>query len=158
MSEPSNVLRGILHPDGTLELAERPTLPAGDVEVTIRPVAKVVAGENWLECLMRIRAEREAAGYPFRTKEELDAEMADIRDWGEDRLEEARRQTEPGHPTLPADPTERPATSEAPGETLWEAMQRSRAELEASGYGFFRTKEEIDAYIENLRDLDSKNE
>jgi hypothetical protein len=85
MSEPSNVVRGILHPDGTLELAERPTLPAGEVEVTIRP-----------------------------------------------------------------------ATSEAPKETLWEAMQRSRAELEASGYGFFRTKEEIDAYIEDLRDWDGK--
>jgi len=85
MNEPSNVLRGILHPDGTLELAERPTLPAGNVEVTIRPV-----------------------------------------------------------------------TSEAPKETLWEAMQRSRAELEASGHDFFRTKEEVDAYVEDLRDWDGK--
>ena len=62
MNEPTNVVRGILHPDGTLKLAERPTLPPGDVEVTIRPVTKIVAGENWLECLMRIRAEREASG------------------------------------------------------------------------------------------------
>jgi hypothetical protein len=98
MNETSNVLRGILHPDGTLELAERPTLPAGDVEVTIRPVTKVVPGENWLEYLMRIRAEREASGYPFRTKEEIDAEMAEDRDWGEDELDEARLQTEPELP------------------------------------------------------------
>jgi hypothetical protein len=81
MNEPSNVVRGILHPDGTLELAERPTLPAGDVEVTIRPAAKVVTGENWLECLQRIRSEREAAGYPFRTKAEIDAEINDLRSW-----------------------------------------------------------------------------
>jgi hypothetical protein len=98
MHETSNVVRGILNPDGTLELAERPTLPAGPVEVTIRPVVAEKKGENWFECLQRIRAEREAAGYPFRTKEEIDAEMEDIRDWGEDRLEEARGQIKTERP------------------------------------------------------------
>jgi hypothetical protein len=148
MNEPSNVLRGILHPDGTLELAERPTLPAGDVEVTIRPVAKVVNGENWLECLQRIRAEREAAGYPFRTKEEIDAEIAENRDWGEDRLDEIHRQAEASRSTESTAPNG--AGGRAAGETLREFMQRTRAELEASGHRF-RTKEEIDADIEEMR-------
>jgi hypothetical protein len=67
MNEPSNVVRGILHPDGTLELAERPNLPAGDVEVTIRPATTEKKGEGWFNYLQRIRAEREVAGYPFRT-------------------------------------------------------------------------------------------
>src|SRR5579859_2826383 len=106
MDESSNVIRGILHPDGTLELSKRPTLLAGDVEVAIRPVAKEVAGENWLEYLQRTRAELEASGAVFRTKEEIDAEMADDRDWGEDRLDEARRQAETGRPPIPAGPTE----------------------------------------------------
>jgi hypothetical protein len=34
-------------------------------------------------------------------------------------------------------------------------MQRTRAELEAIGHGF-RTKEEIDADIEDMRDWDGK--
>jgi hypothetical protein len=91
----SITIPGTLNPDGTLELAERPTLPAGPVEVTIRPVVAKRKGENWFECLQRIRAEREAAGYPFRTKEEIDADLEDIRDWGDDRLDEARGRIEP---------------------------------------------------------------
>ncbi len=94
MNETSNVIRGTLHPDGTLELAERPSLPAGQVEITIRPVLAEQKGESWFECLERIRAKREATGYPFRTKEEIDADLEDIRDWGEERLEEARGQIE----------------------------------------------------------------
>ena len=93
MNEPSNVLRGILHPDGTLELAERPSLPAGNVEVTIRPVVEVAAGENWLEHLQWTRAELEASGATFRTKEEIDADLEDLRDW-DSRLDEIRLQIE----------------------------------------------------------------
>jgi hypothetical protein len=91
MNETSNVLRGILHPDGTLELADRPTLPAGDVEVTIRPAARVVTGENWLEYLQRTRAELEASGAVFRTKEEIDADIEDMRDW-DGKVDEVYRQ------------------------------------------------------------------
>ena len=46
-------------------------------------------------------------------------------------------------------------TKEPHAETLWESMQRSRAELEASGYSF-RSKEEIDADIADMRDWDDK--
>jgi hypothetical protein len=90
MNQTTHVVRGTIHPDGTLELAEPLTLPAGEVEVTLRPVKTVRQGENWFECLERIRARREATGYPFRTKEEIDADLEADRDWGEDRLEEAR--------------------------------------------------------------------
>jgi hypothetical protein len=37
MNETPNIVRGVLKPDGTLELDERPSMPAGRVEVTIRP-------------------------------------------------------------------------------------------------------------------------
>jgi len=97
MNEATNVLRGILHPDGTLELTERPTLPAGQVEVTIRPVVEPVKGENWLEYLQRTRAKLEASGATFRTKEEIDSDIEEMRDWDShldeirDQIEEARR-------------------------------------------------------------------
>jgi hypothetical protein len=93
MKELSNVLRGILHPDGTLELAERPTLPAGDVEVTIRPVVAQQPQESWFEYLQRTRAELEASGAVFRTKAEIDADIEEMRDW-DSRLDEIRLQIE----------------------------------------------------------------
>jgi hypothetical protein len=101
MNETSNVLRGILHPDGTLELAERPTLPAGDVEVTIRPVTGEAPKETLWEFMQRTRAELEAMGTGFRTKEEIDAYIEDMRDWDGKvdevyrQLEEERRRVDP---------------------------------------------------------------
>ena len=108
MSETSNVVRGVLRPDGTLELAERPNLPAGEVEVTIRAVAQVVTGENLAEYVQRIRAEREAAGYPFRSKKEIDAELESDRDWGEDRFDELRLHAESERTSPLAGPSVRP--------------------------------------------------
>ena len=149
MNETSNVLRGILHPDGTLELAGRPTLPAGDVEVTIRPAAKAAEGparpvrsgeapnqparrdptaESLWEFMERTRAEIEASGHQFRTTEEIDADIEEMRDWGEDRLEAARTPTE--------------------GYSAY--LARVRARRETDGYPF-RSKAEIDADIDELR-------
>jgi hypothetical protein len=93
MDDRSIVVLGILKPDGTIELDERPSLPAGRVEVTIRSLEKPVEAEGWWPYLQRVRAEREAAGYPFRTKEEIDAEMADLRDW-DGKIDEFYRQIE----------------------------------------------------------------
>ena len=93
MNQTANVVRGVLRPDGTLELAERPSLPAGDVEVTIRPIATTTPGEELLQYMIRTRAELEASGVAFRTKEEIDAELEDLRDW-DGRLDEIRRQGE----------------------------------------------------------------
>lgn len=98
MSQTPNIVRGTLLPDGTLELAERPSLPAGPVEVTIRPFSTPartsVSGENWWECLQRLRAEREASGVPFRTREEIDIEIEEMRSGGVDRIDEIWLQIE----------------------------------------------------------------
>jgi hypothetical protein len=88
MNQTTHVVRGTIHPDGTLELAEPLTLPAGEVEVTLRPVKTERQGENWFDYLQRTRAELEASGAVFRTKQEIDADIEDMRDWGEDRLVE----------------------------------------------------------------------
>jgi hypothetical protein len=93
MNETPNIVRGVLKPDGTLELDERPSMPAGRVEVTIRPLEKPVEAEGYWPYLQRVRAEREAAGHPFRTKEEIDAEMEDLRDW-DGKIDEVYRQIE----------------------------------------------------------------
>ena len=93
MNETSNVVRGTILPDGTLTLDERTTLPAGPVEVTIRPVAADRKGESLIEYLQRTRAELEASGAVFRTKEEIDADIEEMRDW-DSRLDEIRLQIE----------------------------------------------------------------
>jgi hypothetical protein len=93
MNETPNIVRGVLKPDGTLELDERPSLPAGRVEVTISLLEEPVRSEGYWPYLQRVRAERESAGHKFRTKEEIDAEIEDLRDW-DGKIDEVHRQIE----------------------------------------------------------------
>ena len=154
MDEKSVTVLGYLDHDGNLRLDERPALSPGVVEVTIKPYSNYREGETLLESMTRTRAEAEASGRKFRTKEEIDADLEADRDGGEDRLDEIHRQAEASRSTQPTDPntvTNGPATNEPPEEPLGEFMERTHAELEASGHRF-RTKEEIDAEIEEMRD------
>jgi hypothetical protein len=72
-------VHGTLKGDGTLILAESPALPAGPVEVVIRPVQSATPGEDWWSYLQRARAGLEAAGHSFRTKDAIDAEIDELR-------------------------------------------------------------------------------
>jgi hypothetical protein len=80
MSTETVVVRGSLGADGTLTLDNKPCLPPGPVEVTLRPLAPNRAESGgWLGYLRQARAELEAAGHPFRTKEAIDADLAELR-------------------------------------------------------------------------------
>jgi hypothetical protein len=71
------LVHGTLKPDGTLELQDTPSLPAGPVEVLIRAVPAIgPPTETWLQFLQRGRAELLAQGEVFRSKEDIDAEFA----------------------------------------------------------------------------------
>ena len=88
------VVQGTLKPDGTLELDEKPDLPAGRIEVILRAVPSASPqAEDWWQVLQRARAELEASGHRFRTKEEIDAYVGDLRS-GDERLEEVYREIE----------------------------------------------------------------
>jgi hypothetical protein len=97
MSASHVVIKGTLNADGSLELAERPSLPAGPVEVTIRslPTANTV-GEDFLQYLQQARTELEASGAMFRTKEEIDADLDELRS-GDKRLEDVYNQIKATH-------------------------------------------------------------
>jgi hypothetical protein len=89
MTPVQSVLHGTLKPDGTLELAERPSLPVGPVEVVLRPLPGLqVESEDWWQHLQHARAELRAAGHCFRSKEAIDAEIAELRS-DDNRLENA---------------------------------------------------------------------
>jgi len=95
------VVHGRLRPDGTLELDSRPPLPEGPVEIVIRSVPGPQPGaENWWGYLQRARSELEAAGHRFRTREEIDTQIEELRA-GDERLErecrEASAQQRPEH-------------------------------------------------------------
>jgi hypothetical protein len=97
MSTLQVVIRGTLTSDGSLILAERPSLPSGPVEVIIRSLpTSDMASEDFLHYLQRARAELEAAGTGFRTKEEIDAELEELRS-GDKRLEEVYKQVTETH-------------------------------------------------------------
>lgn len=93
------VLHGNLKPDGTLELFERPALPVGPVEIVIRPLSALqTASEDWWQYLQRSRAELQAAGHRFRTKEAIDDDIAELRS-GDERVEDARCRMAGNHRT-----------------------------------------------------------
>jgi hypothetical protein len=78
------VLRGTLLPDGTLELLGIPSVPAGEVEVTLRPVQReAVDGADWWSYLQRARAESEADGTASRGADEIEADRVRFRVEGE---------------------------------------------------------------------------
>jgi hypothetical protein len=90
------MVAGTIKPDGTLELDQKPTLAPGRVMVVLRQETATPtppAEEGWWPYLQRIRAEREAAGYPFMNEEEMKAHLAWLRegDQFDDMLAEASK-------------------------------------------------------------------
>jgi hypothetical protein len=95
--------------NGRIVLNTPADLPDGTrvrVEIVAQPAAP--AGPDWWHVLQQIRADREARGYPFRSGEEIDAELAAMRDeWEERQLALERLQEESGR--------ERDRTANTPG-------------------------------------------
>jgi hypothetical protein len=93
MSLTETIVQGTLKPDGTLELDHKPDLPPGRVTVVLRQEsAPVPPKEDWWQYLQRVRAEREASGYPFMNEEEMKAYIEWLRE--PDRLDEILRQVD----------------------------------------------------------------
>jgi hypothetical protein len=93
MSRSEVILEGTLKPDGTLELDQKPSLSPGRVTVVLRPVSQPISPqEDWFQHLQRIRAEREASGYPFMSEEETNAHIEWLREG--DRIDDLLRQGE----------------------------------------------------------------
>jgi hypothetical protein len=77
MSPIQVVIQGTLHPDGTLELDEKPNLPPGKVQVMLQPVQEPgPTGPGWWDALQKIWKEQDARGFKRRSREEIDAQIA----------------------------------------------------------------------------------
>jgi hypothetical protein len=76
-------VQGTLRADGTLVLDEKPDLPPGRVRVTMQPAEQP---PDVIEVLRRIHAEQAARGHVPRSREEIDADIAAMREEDEQRM------------------------------------------------------------------------
>jgi hypothetical protein len=88
------VVEGTLKPDGTLELDQKPSLSPGRVTVVLcrRAMPGPPCAENWFQHLQRIRAHREASGYPFMNEADVNAHIEWLREG--DRIDEMLREVD----------------------------------------------------------------
>jgi hypothetical protein len=75
-------LQGTVQADGSLVLDEKLNLPAGRVRVTVQTgnVPEKVDPGRFLAMMERIWADQKARGHIPRTREEIDAEINQMRD------------------------------------------------------------------------------
>ncbi len=88
MNSPVVEVEGTLRPDGTLVLDTRVNLPAGRVLVSVRPAE---ARADVMQVLGRIRAEQAASGHVPRSREQIDADIAAMRQQDEERMQGIER-------------------------------------------------------------------
>jgi hypothetical protein len=88
MSAPPIILQGTVKPDGTLELTEKVNLPPGPVVVSVQAVPQPAPGEDLMTFMEKIWAGQRARGHVPRTKEEIDAEINQMRDEWEEHQNE----------------------------------------------------------------------
>lgn len=80
-------IQGTLRGDGTLVLDEKPSLPPGRVRVTVQPVLNYTQTDIW-KFFEQLRAEQQARGFVPRSKEEIDADIAAMRDEDDERTQQ----------------------------------------------------------------------
>jgi hypothetical protein len=95
MSANAVVIQGVVRADGTLELEGKVPLPPGRVSVTLEPVPYSQETDPFFAMLRRPWAEREQAGKPFRTGEQAQEALRQLRaDAAEEIAEIGRLQEE----------------------------------------------------------------
>jgi hypothetical protein len=90
MAAPVVEVQGTLQADGTLVLDEKPDLPPGRVCVRVQPLADLTRTPVW-QVLEKIWAEQRASGHVSRSREEIDADIAAMRQEDEERMQEIER-------------------------------------------------------------------
>ena len=90
MSQNTVIIQGIMTADGTVELTEKLTVPAGRMQVAIQPLPDV-SSDPLLQRMERIWAGQRARGHVPRTREEIDAELRELREDGLAEIETAER-------------------------------------------------------------------
>jgi hypothetical protein len=91
------VIQGVVQPDGTLELTEKVSLPAGRVQVTIMPLVEVPIDDPFWQMMQGIWEGQKARGHVARSAEEVEAERRATREEWEERMQAIDRVQEAAH-------------------------------------------------------------
>jgi hypothetical protein len=91
MGEIQFVVEGELQPDGTLVLDKKPNLPPGRVRVTMQAWPPGGPEDDILSVMQKIWAAQDARGHVPRTREEIDAEINELRDDAEEEMQAVER-------------------------------------------------------------------
>jgi hypothetical protein len=84
-------LQGTVRGDGSLELDDRIAMPEGRVLVTVRPIAQPASDDPFWQRMEQIWAGQRARGHAPRTKEQIDAELRELRDDAEVEMRATER-------------------------------------------------------------------
>lgn len=95
------VIQGVVNADGTLQLEERVSLPAGRVQVAVTPLPELPKDDPFWQMMQSIWDGQKARGHVSRAAEEVESERAAVRDEWDERMrrieqiqQEARRRRE----------------------------------------------------------------
>jgi hypothetical protein len=84
-------LQGTVRADGSLELDDRVAMPEGRVLVTVRPVVQPASDDPFWQRMEQIWAGQRARGHVPRTKEQIDADLQELRDDAEVEMQATER-------------------------------------------------------------------
>ncbi|MGP0065488.1 MAG: hypothetical protein ACLQGP_18030 [Isosphaeraceae bacterium] len=86
-------LQGTVKADGSLELDDPVAMPEGRVLVTVRPIVQPDPNDPFWQRMEQIWAGQRARGQVPRTKEQIDAELRELRDDAEIEMQETSGST-----------------------------------------------------------------
>jgi hypothetical protein len=84
-------MRGVVKPDGTLEVTEKLNLPAGQVQVTVRPLSESVQPDRFWKMMETIWSDLQASGRAPRTREAIYKEINALREEAEEEIQAVER-------------------------------------------------------------------
>jgi hypothetical protein len=97
MSPSEVAIEGTLHPDGTLQLDEKPNLAPGRVKVILQPAGAGTPRRRGLaDVIDEIRQDQQARGFQGRSAEEIEAGRREGEDEYERKMQTLRSQTPSG--------------------------------------------------------------
>jgi peptidyl-tRNA hydrolase len=100
MSSQTIIVDGNITPEGMLVVEDKLQLPPGKVRVTVEQVAQTKPNQRSLRELFReIQEEQARGGKTGRTREEIDADVKQMRDEWEERMDEFARLQGGSQPT-----------------------------------------------------------
>ncbi len=79
-------VQGVVTPEGTLELAERLSLPAGKVQVTLVPLPDLPRDDPFWQRMQAMWEAQKSRGQLARSEEEVETERRAVRDEWDERM------------------------------------------------------------------------